>query len=82
MQNSDQQSGRHFLQVPRPTQTPERILVAMFRQRYSMTQEVSMPPLSYLIQGGRGSEVRTTERLFAVSAPAPGTFSHRLQSNR
>ena len=32
MQNSVQQSGRHFLQVPGPTPIPERILAAMSRQ--------------------------------------------------
>ena len=32
MQNSVQQSGRHFLQVPGPTPVPERILAAMSRQ--------------------------------------------------
>ena len=32
MQNSVQQSGRHFLQVPGPTPIPERILAAMCRQ--------------------------------------------------
>ena len=32
MQNSVQQSGHHFLQVPGPTPIPERILAAMGRQ--------------------------------------------------
>jgi alanine-glyoxylate transaminase / serine-glyoxylate transaminase / serine-pyruvate transaminase len=32
MQNSVQQYGRHFLQVPGPTSIPERILAAMCRQ--------------------------------------------------
>ena len=77
MQNSVQQSGRHFLQVPGPTPVPERILAAMSRQMMDH-RSPQFQELAHQVLSGIRSIFRTNGPVILFPSSGTGALEAAL----